>query len=175
MANTLTIGKDDVVRIDVKMYDLQGNLLEETPDGGVEYLHGHGDIFPGIEAKLEGKKVGDSVTVQLEPEDSFGEFDEEGVFIVPVDKLGDPELIVPGLVFDHVPGLSDDGRKYRVTDVAEGVAVLDCNHPLAGWTLKFVVTVLGITQGEGETTGNDDVVVPGFLGFADKIIDDETD
>lgn len=171
----MQITKDAVVRIGVKMYDLQGNLLEETPAQGVQYLHGHADIFPVIEKALEGKKAGDTVTVQVEPEDAFGDFDEEGVFVVPVEKLGDPELIVPGLVFDHVPGMSDDGRKYRVTDVAEGVAVLDCNHPLAGWALKFVVTVLDVAPGEGETTGNDEVVVPGFLGFADKIIDDEVD
>lgn len=175
MTEKMQVTQDAVVRIGVKMYDLQGNLLEETPDVGVEYLHGHGDIFPAVEKALEGKKVGDVVTVQVEPEDAFGDFDEEGVFVVPVEKLGDPELIVPGLVFDHVPGLADDDRKYRVTDVAEGVAVLDANHPLAGWALKFVVSVLGIRNGQGDITGNDDVVVPGFLGFADKIIDDEVE
>lgn len=175
MTQAMQITKDTVVRIGVKMYDLQGNLLEETPQEGVEYLHGHGDIFPLIEKALEGKKVGDTVSVQLEPEDAFGDFDDQGVFVVETEKLGDPELIVPGLVFNHVPGMADDGRKYRVTDVAQGVAVLDCNHPLAGWALKFVVTVLGIREGMGEETGNDDVVVPGFLGFADKIIDDESD
>lgn len=171
----MNIAKDSLVTIEVKMYDLQGHLLEETAEGGVQYLHGHGDIFPRIETALEGKKKGDSVSVTLEPEDSFGEFDEEGIFLVPVEKLGDPELIVPGLVFDHVPGLADDGRKYRVTDVAEGQAVMDCNHPLAGWTLRFDVKVLAVDPAQGETTGNDDVVVPDFLGFADKIIDEEAD
>lgn len=174
MTATLKIERDALVRIAVKMYDLQGNLLEETAPEGVEYLHGHGDIFPAIEKALEGKLTGETVSLQLEPEDSFGDFDEMGVFVVAVEKLGDPELIVPGLVFDHVPGMADDGRHYRVTDVADGVAVLDANHPLAGWTLKFVVTVLGVMPGQGEETGNDEVVVPSFLGFADKIIDDET-
>ena len=55
------------------------------------------------------------------------------------------------------------------------MAVLDANHPLAGWSLKFEVKVLSVSKPEGEVTGNDEVVVPGFLGFAEKIIDDETD
>lgn len=171
----MIIQKDALVTIHVAMYDLQGNLTEETDPAGVTYLHGHADIFPRIEAALEGKKKGDTVEVTLEPEDSFGEFDPEAIYMVPVERLGDPELIVPGLVFDHVPDQADDGRRYRVTDVAQGQAVMDANHPLAGWTLRFVVKVLDVEKAEGEATGNDEVVVPAFLGFADKIIDDETD
>ena len=108
-------------------------------------------------------------------DEAFGDFDDEAIRLVPVESLGDPELIVPGLVFSSVPGETPDGRNWRVTDVAEGMAVLDANHPLAGWSLKFEVKVLSVSKPEGEVTGNDEVVVPGFLGFAEKIIDDETD
>ncbi len=171
----MKIEKDCIVGIHVRMFDLQKHLLEETEPEGVTYLHGHGDIFPKLEAALEGKEPGDTVVVQLETEESFGEFDADAIRLVPVEKLGDPELIVPGLVFSSVPGEGDDGRKWRVTDVAEGMAVLDANHPLAGWALKFEIKVLSVTKPEGEATGTDEVVVPSFLGFADKIIDDETD
>lgn len=171
----MVIEKDCVVGIHVKMFDLQKHLLEETEPEGVTYLHGHGDIFPKLEQALEGKKVGDTISVQLETQESFGEFDADAIRLVPVEKLGDPELIVPGLVFSSVPGETPDGRHWRVTDVAQGQAVLDANHPLAGWALRFEVKVLSISKPEGEVTGNDETVVPGFLGFADKIIDDETD
>jgi len=171
-----TIAKDKLVTICVKMFDLQGHLLEETPEGGYTYLHGHADIFPKIEATLEGKKAGDRAIVVLEPEDAFGEFDDEAIYLADVEKLGDPETIVPGLVFDHVPGEANDGRNYRVTDVAEGKAVLDANHPYAGWTLKFDVEVLAVEATDGrEVTGNDETVVPSFLGLADKIIDEGDD
>lgn len=170
-----TVEKGMVVTIDVTMYDMQNHLLEKTPEGGYSYLHGHDDIFPLIEKALEGKSVGEQVSVTLNPEDAFGEFDPESVFLVDVDKLGDPEVIAPGLVFDEVPGIANDGRHYRVTDVAEGKAVMDANHPLAGWTLRFDVKVLDVEKPDGDKVGSDDVVVPGFLGFADKIIDDEQD
>ena len=169
----MLIEKDCVVGIHVRMFDLQKNLLEETEPQGVTYLHGHGDIFPKLEQALEGKKAGETVVVQLEPDEAFGDFDDEAIRLVPVESLGDPELIVPGLVFSSVPGETPDGRNWRVTDVAEGMAVLDANHPLAGWSLKFEVKVLSVSKPEGEVTGNDEVVVPGFLGFAEKIIDDE--
>ena len=169
-----TITGDKLVTISVKMYDLQGHLLEQTPEGGYTYLHGHSDIFPKIEAMLEGKKAGDRAVVTLEPEDAFGTFDENAIYLVDVEKLGDPETIVPGLVFDHVPGVAYDGRNYRVTDVAEGKALLDANHPYADWTLKFDVEVLAVESTDGrEATGNDETVVPSFLGFADKIIDED--
>lgn len=171
----MLIEKDCVVGIHVRMFDLQKNFLEETEPQGVTYLHGHGDIFPKLEQALEGKKAGETVVVQLEPDEAFGDFDDEAIRLVPVESLGDPELIVPGLVFSSVPSETPDGRNWRVTDVAEGMAVLDANHPLAGWSLKFEVKVLSVSKPEGEVTGNDEVVVPGFLGFAEKIIDDETD
>ena len=119
----MLIEKDCVVGIHVRMFDLQKNLLEETEPQGVTYLHGHGDIFPKLEQALEGKKAGETVVVQLEPDEAFGDFDDEAIRLVPVESLGDPELIVPGLVFSSVPGETPDGRNWRVTDVAEGMAV----------------------------------------------------
>ena len=172
---SLAVENNRLVTLWVRMADMTGKTLEESPEEGLTYWHGHGDIFPKLEQALEGKKAGDTITVQLEPEEAFGDYDDEAIRLVPVESLGDPELIVPGLVFSSVPGETPDGRNWRVTDVAAGQAVLEANHPLAGWSLKFEVKVLSVTKPEGEVTGNDDVVVPGFLGFAEKIIDDETD
>ncbi len=171
----MVVSKDKLVTISVVMSDLQGHVLERSPESGLTYLHGHADIFPAIEAKLEGKKTGDSVSVVLEPEEAFGEFDPDLIYLVDAEKLGDVETLVPGLVFDHVPGQANDGRRYTVTEIAQGKVVMDANHPLAGWSLKFDIEVLAVESAQGETTGTDEIVVPEFLGFADKIIDDETD
>ena len=77
----MQVASDTLVTIAVKMYDLQKNLLEQAND--LVYLHGHGDIFPVIEKALEGKKPGDTVSVQLEPEEAFGDYDESAIIIRP--------------------------------------------------------------------------------------------
>ena len=128
----MLIEKDCVVGIHVRMFDLQKNLLEETEPQGVTYLHGHGDIFPKLEQALEGKKAGDTITVQLEPEEAFGDYDDEAIRLVPVESLGDPELIVPGLVFSSVPGETPDGRNWRVTDVAAELIIGAWTKPISG-------------------------------------------
>lgn len=169
----MVIQKDTLVTIAVAMYDLQGNELERTPEGGISYVHGHQDIFPELEKKLEGHKPGDEVTVVLEPEDAFGDFDPEGIFLADLDKLGNPGSIRPGMVFSSVPGQADDGRRYTVTEIADGKAVLDCNHPLAGWTLKFIVRVLSAEPLDEESLAAVDSPVPDFLGFADKLVSED--
>ena len=57
----MVVSKDKLVTISVVMSDLQGHVLERSPESGLTYLHGHADNFPAIEAKLEGKKKGDSI------------------------------------------------------------------------------------------------------------------
>ena len=74
----------------VRMSDLQGHVLDETPLQGIWYLHGHGDIFPAFEAKLEGKSVGSLLSFTLEPEEAFGEFDDQLVILRDAAELADP-------------------------------------------------------------------------------------
>lgn len=169
------VQKDKLVTLAVKMADMTGQILEETGPEGITYLHGHGDIFPKIEAALEGRFPGEGFTIALEPEDAFGEYDADAIRMVPLERLGDPESVVPGLQFDEVPGEGPDGRIWRITDVAEGVAILEANHPLAGCGLQFEVKVMSVEDPSGDETGTDDVVVPGFLGLADKIVSEDDD
>lgn len=169
------VQKDKLVTLAVKMADMTSKILEETGPEGITYLHGHGDIFPKIEAALEGRFPGEGFTIALEPEDAFGEYDADAIRMVPLERLGDPESVVPGLQFDEVPGEGPDGRIWRITDVAEGVAILEANHPLAGCGLQFEVKVMSVEDPSGDETGTDDVVVPGFLGLADKIVSEDDD
>ncbi len=175
---SLAVESGRLVTLFVTMADMTGRVLEETDPEGIVYLHGHGDIFPKLEAALEGRFEGEGFAIHLEPEDAFGEYDAEAIRMVPLDRLGDPETIVPGLVYDEVPGEGPDGRRWRVTDVADGVAILEANHPLAGMGLQFALKVLKVEAvPEGDEIGNDETVVPGFLGLADRIVseDDEDD
>jgi len=129
-----------LVSIDVSMFDAQGELLErsETP---LVYLHGAGDIFPRIEQALAGRQEGDRASVLLEPEDAFGDADASLIHLVECARLG--AQVEVGMRYEGLPG-NPDGRVYTVTDIAEGLAVLDGNHPLAGWALRFDLVVRAV-------------------------------
>ncbi len=128
------------------MYDAQGTLLEKT-ETPLVYLHGAGDIFPRIEAALEGREAGFRAALQLEPEDAFGDADTSLVHLVECRRLG-PRVEV-GMRLEGLPG-QPDGRIYTVTDIAEGKAVLDGNHPLAGWALRFDLHVRSVERASEE-------------------------
>jgi len=149
-----------LVGLNVRMFDAQGNLLEET-DAPIVYLHGAGDIFARIESALANREAGFTASLLLEPEEAFGDFDADRVLLVEADTLGGE--IVTGMRFEGLPG-RPDGRTYLVTDVAEGMAVLDGNHPLAGLTLRFDVEVVSVRPASAdEMVAADAPEVPDFL------------
>jgi FKBP-type peptidyl-prolyl cis-trans isomerase SlyD len=155
----ITIGT--LVSLDVKMYDAQGNLLEESTDPLV-YLHGAGDIFPAIERALEAQEAGFEISLQLEPNEAFGDDDPGLLHLLPRASLGSHVAI--GVKLEGVPGQENDGRIYTVTDLTETIAVLDGNHPLAGCALRFAIRVLAVEEaGEDELAQADSPITPDFL------------
>jgi len=149
-----------LVSLDVSMYDAQGELLEKT-ESPLVYLHGAGDIFPRIEAALAGQEAGYRTSVMLEPEDAFGDADASLVHLVECGRLG-PQVEV-GMRYEGLPGQAD-GRIYTVTDVAEAMAVLDGNHPLAGYALRFDLHVRSVERAsDDELSAADRPQPPDFL------------
>ena len=145
-----TIGKDSFVILSYTATDTEGNIVDEG-DELIRYLHGgYEGVFQPIEAALEGKSVGDSVTVKLQPSDAFGEYNPELIDIVPVKDLPQPLSIGMQLEGD-VNDDGEEGRTYAtVTDIADDKAVLDCNHPLAGMALIFKCQVLEVRPATAE-------------------------
>ena len=134
----MKIAKNTVVRLDVELFDIWGTLLERSEDDApLQYLHGGFDgIVPGVESALEGKETGASLSLRLEPEDAFGEYDEQLVRVEARERF--PEALDVGMQFEGVPGEeSEDSLIYTVTDVAGDSVVLDGNHPYAGIALQF--------------------------------------
>ena len=142
----MKIADDALVSLDVSMYDAQGNLLEKS-DAPLVYLHGRDDIFPRIEQALAGKEVGAHITLQLEPEDAFGNYDPDLVMLAPVKDLGDVSI---GLRVEATGPGGEDPCLFTITDIAEGMAVLDGNHPLAGMALRFDIRVLEVREASAE-------------------------
>jgi FKBP-type peptidyl-prolyl cis-trans isomerase SlyD len=144
----MQIAKDTVVALDYELFDVDGNLIEKT-DEPIEYLHGGYDgIFPVVEQALDGKNVGDSCRVRLEPDDAFGEYDAELVHVEPLDKF--PGKVNVGMQFEGRSGTSDEMLVYTGTDIADEKVVVDGNHPLAGQTLDFACTVAAVRAATDE-------------------------
>lgn len=161
----MKITEGALVSLDVKMYDAQGELLEQS-DVPLQYLHGHEDIFPRIEQALTGKEVGAHIMLQLEPEDAFGDYDADLVMLAPVDDLGGDVTV--GLRVEATGPQGEDQCVFTITDIADGMAVLDGNHPLAGMALRFDIRVVGVRQAtEQELEEADAPRLPDFLRLPD--------
>lgn len=156
----MQIARNMVVLLAYRLSTLEGDLLEEAEvQDPAAYLHGGYDgIFPKVEMALEGKSLNDEINLVLEPEDAFGEFEPELVRVEPVDTFPGP--IEVGSQFE---GESPDGhlRVYTVTDLAEGKAVVDGNHPLAGRALRLSCRVIGLRAALPEEIAHGHVHGPG--------------
>lgn len=161
----MKIDQGALVSLDVTMYDAQGILLEHSEEPLV-YLHGHDDLFPRVEEALAGKEVGARVELQLEPEDAFGDYDPALVMLMPLDNLG--QGVEVGMRVEGDGGEGTTGRIFTITDIAEGMAVLDGNHPLAGFALRFDITVLEVRAASPEEIADaDSARLPEFLRLAE--------
>jgi FKBP-type peptidyl-prolyl cis-trans isomerase SlyD len=141
----MKISANTVVTLDYEVKDPQHEMVDpgERP---LVYLHGSSGIFPKLEAALDGKTVGDSVQVQLEPEDAFGDYDDELVTSELLQNL--PEGVLVGM---QLEGTGEHGTHIMsVTEIEDGRAVLDGNHPLAGVTLVFSCTVSEVRAATAE-------------------------
>ena len=139
----MQIEQGRVVTLTYELRDAHGEALEEE-NARMAYLHGgYGGIFPKVEQALEGKPVGHEVSVTLEPEDAFGEYDAELLRVEPRERF--PEALEVGMQFEGVPGgKEEEARVYTVTDVTDDAVVVDGNHPLAGERLWFKCSVAEI-------------------------------
>src|SRR5450830_231218 len=150
----MKIVKNSVVTARYKLTDAQDNLIEEGQEPMV-YLHGgYDNIFPKIEEALEGKEAGYATTLQLNPEDAFGDYDANLVKVEPRSRF--PSPLEVGMQFEGMPEDSDDSDDtdeptdeahiFTVTDIADDKVVLDGNHPLAGIALRFSLTVADVRE-----------------------------
>jgi FKBP-type peptidyl-prolyl cis-trans isomerase SlyD len=129
------------VSLRIGMQDAQDVELAAPTE--TSYLHGgYGGLLDALEQALEGKAPGESIRLQVEPEDAFGDYDTELVRLESAERYG--EGIAAGMEVEE-----DDGL-YIVTDVADGKVVLDGNHPLAGMALRFAVEILAVRTAKPE-------------------------
>ncbi len=112
-------------------------------DGPMEFVIGQGNLIPKFESAVIGLEPGQSVTVKISADDSYGQRAEEMVAVIQRSEI--PEDMKPQ-VGDHLEVIMQDGTPMpvMVTDVTETTITLDANHPLAGMDLTFDIRLVEI-------------------------------
>jgi FKBP-type peptidyl-prolyl cis-trans isomerase SlyD len=141
--------KDKVVSINYTLTDEQGQTLDSSEGRGpLCYLHGAGNIIPGLESAIEGKSAGDAFRITVAPEDGYGQHDPELVQPVPRDRFPPGARIEAGLQFQAQTEAGP--RTITVVDVQADSVTIDANHPLAGKPLTFEIEVVEVRDAQAE-------------------------
>lgn len=152
---------DAVVSIHYSL-SLDGGQQIDSSKGSrpLDYLHGHGNIVPGLEEELTGRRVGDKLSVAVSPEKGYGLPDPEGVQELPRSTFPADLDLRPGAMLQAE---DSDGHPLhlRVVSVGPDVVKVDLNHPLAGHNLNFQVEVMGIRTATQEELAHGHVHGPG--------------
>ena len=100
----MLISHNKVVRFDYTLTDDSAQVLDSSEDGEpLTYLHGSGNIIPGLESALEGKRAGESLNVRVAAADAYGERDDRLVQSVPREMFEDSDSIQVGMQFQSGP------------------------------------------------------------------------
>jgi FKBP-type peptidyl-prolyl cis-trans isomerase SlyD len=147
--SNMIISKNLVVSFDYTLTDESKQVLDSSSGSGpLSYLHGHENIIPGLEKALEGKSEGDSLTVTVPAAEAYGVRDERLVANIPLDQFEDATSVEAGMQFQaETP---DGDQIVTVTKVANGMATIDANHPLAGMDLTFEAKIVSIREATAE-------------------------
>ncbi len=144
-----TVQDNLVVTLDYKLI-VEDEMLESTEDGEpILFIQGIGQIIPGLENALYGMEVGDQKTVVIQPEDAYGEYDPESLQEAKKEEFSEEVPLDVGTFLD----LEDDEGDIlsaQIIAAEEDTVTLDFNHPLAGKTLTFEITLTDLRPASEE-------------------------
>lgn len=145
----MTINNDKVVQMHYELKNDKGEILDSSKGREpLTYLHGKGNIIPGLEKQMVDKKVGDKLDATVGPEEGYGIKDDQRIIKVEKSKFqGDEELAVGMQIQLEANGQPQVGF---VANIDGEEVTLDLNHPLAGETLHFAVEVVDIRDASTE-------------------------
>ena len=145
----MSIAQDQVVSINYTLKDDAGAVIDRSAAGEpLTYLHGHGNLIPGLERELAGKNTGDRLQVKIAPADGYGEYDRALVQKVPRRALKGLADVRVGMRLQAQT--ADGARPVTVTQLTGDMVTLDGNHPLAGKNLNFDVEVTHVRAATAE-------------------------
>ena len=147
---SLAIENNRVVSMHYKLTDNSGNVLDSSEGAEpLNYLHGAGNLIPGLEKALAGREQGDSLQVVVEPADAYGDVRPEMIQAVDRSAFQGVETVEPGMTF-QAQGPDGATQRIVVTGVEGDSVTIDANHPLAGVQLHFDVQVVGVREATDE-------------------------
>ena len=131
------------VSFDYTLTDEKGTVIDSSKGKQpMHYIHGHGQIIPGLEKELAGMVAGSEKKVTVKPEEGYGAVDPRAFREVPKDKLP-PEALKVGTML-MAQGPQGQGIPVRVHEIKENTVIVDFNHPLAGKTLLFDIKITDV-------------------------------
>ena len=148
----MTVENGKVVSFHYTLTNAQGDVLDQSQEHPMPYLHGAGNIIPGLEKELAGKKVGDKLTVNVPAAEAYGEYHEQLVNDVPREAFQGVDNIEAGMQFqaDTPEGV----QVITVKAVSGETVTVDANHPLAGQDLNFDVEIVEVREATEEESAH---------------------
>jgi len=137
----MTVKKDAVVEMHYTLKNDAGDVIDSSQGKEpMPFIQGHGNIIPGLEKALEGMKVGESCDVSVNPEDGYGEHHAEAIQEIPKEALQGIDNLEIGM---QLESQDEQGNPFvvHVQSINEDTVTVDANHPLAGATLHFNVSI----------------------------------
>lgn len=157
----MKVERKRAVAIDYKLTIDDGIVVDMSEKGDpLWYLHGFGNLIPGLENELEGMDVGEEKTVVVAPAEGYGERDESKVHVVPKNQFDPTTTFELG---DRVTARNPDGHAFeaRVKAIGSKDVTLDFNHELAGKTLTFNVKIADVREANKEEIAHGHIHGPG--------------
>jgi FKBP-type peptidyl-prolyl cis-trans isomerase SlyD len=162
----MIISHDAVAVITYTLKDDEGKTIDtNVGQSPLHYLHGHGNLVPGLEKELEGKSAGDRIQITVAPEQGYGQYDAARSFEIPKTELGPNINPQKGMILS-MRGPNGVAMPVTILKVKLNTVVLDGNHQLAGKNLHFDVTVQSVRKAKKEELAHGHAHGPGGHGHA---------
>ncbi len=136
----MQIAKDTVASFHYRLTDSNDELIDQSEAGQpLAYLHGNGNIIPGLEQALDGRAKGDKFSITMDPDAAYGDYDQTLVQVVERSQFSGVDELEVGMEFQVE--FPDGDRIATISEIEGEQVTIDGNHALAGETLKFEIEV----------------------------------
>lgn len=152
----MKIRKGCIVDLVYELKDSEGDVVESADAAEpMTYLHGYGEIAPGLEEELDGVEEGALLEIVLPPDKAYGDYNPDGIVAVPRSEFPADAEIVPGdwisvQIKQDEESEEVEDLEMKVLEISPDAITLDANHPLAGQEVTFDIRVLGVREASAE-------------------------